>query len=973
MLRLRVSAILLVICWLSSLAPAADQVVDFVHALQEAGYGDTAVEYMQQLEKQQRIPEELKDTWDLEFYNSYEARARNAFGEKEATASKVESKKYLDKFLKEHPNHPDVAKAVLGSALAAQRRGLALLASAKINPNKEQAGNDTAEARAAFEEAKPRFQQALERFKKKLDGLKVPGKNAKKRETDEYETAVSNFIETRFQVSLTDVYIARTMADRKDPIRVKLLQGAAKEFDSIFQKNRENIYGLAAHMWNGKVEEEQGNVDKAVDIYDEVASYGPNLNELKPDAPIDPLFAELHLARLQLLLKQKKFDDFDTEAKTWLDAYKKSRKNVVQNFYQGIQLEYVKFAIVAVEKATGKNKLRYENDITTMLKDMVKIRSDYQLEALQIFKGRNKSAGQDPKTMEEALALGDNSLRTKDWADAEKMFVLALSLAPKNAPPATLTEVKGKLAFVRFNIARELYTEKKYAQSLEIAEKVAVDPDAGDVGSVSSAMSVQAAFGLYLEAHNAEKPDKEAEATHLARMNKNAETTIAKWPGKPEADDSRMLLAQAYLVMGKLDEAVKAYDGVNIKSEKYAAAKHSAGRTLWYRYVQEKQKSESDRNQEQMIADRKKGVELLLASFAAQQKAKEPGKPFPKALLDTQLLLGEIELEGNQPDKSVQYLQSLVDVLSTEKSDQFDSAVTLRVFTAAVRAYSAKNDLAKAGEVGLKMIEMGPDTPQVNNVLMEFAKLLDLERKKAVADVTTKPSAQSEKKLADTNKMLGTILSKLMERKQLSAVSLLLIAETFANIGDLDRANQQYSSLLNIIEKEPNSENGKALAKAEVRILTNQIDLKRNSGDFDGARESAKAIIAKNPNALEPRLLECRILQDKAEKSNDAADFNAAATSWAQLRAKLGTKRSPEYYEVLYNSANCLVFEAEQLKAKKKEDSAAKALLAEKMLNSVLATGAASAGPDVVAKYKELAAKAALLQGRKETPKESPK
>ncbi|HZZ72195.1 MAG TPA: hypothetical protein VFE24_08070 [Pirellulales bacterium] len=945
-----------------SRARGADRPLDFIHALQEAGYGDTAVEYMQTLEQRKEVPQDLKEVWDLEMSQSYDARAKNAFDDREATTSRAEAKKYLDKFLKENPDHPEAAKAVLNSAKEAEQTGLLLIRAAKLETNKEQAAEDLKQARAAFEDAKPRFLQALKRFEDKLRALPDPAKGTKK-EKDEYERAHYEYLEARFQVALLNVYIARTIADPKDAERIKMLHTASQEFDEIFQFHRSDVFGLASHMWQGMAEDELGNIDKALDITEEVLAYGPDPKTATPATLVDSVFAEVEYEHLQLLKKKKRDEDFYNEAKEWLEGFKKNKKNVQLNYFQGIALEFVRASLAAAETATGPGKLRLINEAQATLNEIVRTPSDFQKEAILLKRSQGKgNTNEEPKSMDEAVAVADTSLASGQWEDGIKYYQKALELAPKNADPARLAAIKAALNKARFNIARDLYTKEKFAECLVASEKIAHDADAGDVAAFASSMSVQAAFSLYL--HAATEADKDQA---LERMNQDAEYTIATWPGKPEADDARMLLGQASLVIGKgkIDEALKAFKSVNIKSEKYPLGMYFAGRTYWIRYLDEKKKPAAQRNTEQMAADRTAAVDYLNKSIDAQKKLADPAKPPAKQYLDAELLLGEILLEQGQSADAIAHLQPLVDLYVANKPEQFDATMR-RVFLSTIMAYAGQNDLTKATEVGLKLLEIGPDTKEVNLGLMEVAKMLDLELKKAQAAVITNDNGANQKKLADTKKMLSDIMGKLKDRTQLSAASLVFIADVFASLDDVDSATAQYTKLLDIIEKEPDSEIGRALIKAKARIRSQVIGLKRKKGDFAGALTEVDTLIQDNKGALEPRLEKCRILQARAEKNKNPQDFEEAVKGWNDLGDMLrrSKPRPDEYYEVLYNTANCLMLEAEKTKATDKSAAAAKALSAEKLLNSVLLTPPRSVGPDLLARYQSLANQAAVLQGR---------
>src|SRR5437868_894722 len=103
MLSFRRLAFVLSLGFFAAPLQAAEKPVEFLHALQEAGYGDVAVEYMQSLQQKAQVPADLLSTWDLEMSQSYTAGARNAFNEKEAKDLSDKASQHLAKFLKENP------------------------------------------------------------------------------------------------------------------------------------------------------------------------------------------------------------------------------------------------------------------------------------------------------------------------------------------------------------------------------------------------------------------------------------------------------------------------------------------------------------------------------------------------------------------------------------------------------------------------------------------------------------------------------------------------------------------------------------------------------------------------------------------------------------------------------------------------------------------------------------------------------
>jgi hypothetical protein len=69
-------------------------------------------------------------------------------------------------------------------------------------------------------------------------------------------------------------------------------------------------------------------------------------------------------------------------------------------------------------------------------------------------------------------------------------------------------------------------------------------------------------------------------------------------------------------------------------------------------------------------------------------------------------------------------------------------------------------------------------------------------------------------------------------------------------------------------------------------------------------------------------------------------------------------RKPPQYYEVVYNVAACLVTQAKQSNDK------SKALQAEQLLKSALVLSPNLNGPEMVSRYNELLKEATKLQGR---------
>jgi tetratricopeptide (TPR) repeat protein len=980
---------LLALVTLGSVAAGAeDSPVQFLHALQEHGYGDVAVQYMKSLEKQRdRVPE-LQDVWDLEMAKSYRAAAADAFDDNERERLMAESQRYSDKFVKEKPEHPEAAAAMAGSATFLVGRAVQLISQAKSveATDKDQRDNYMADARASLADARMTIEQSQKMFKDRL-AESAPGAKGAKKSTrremsaDAREQAEANLQEAQYQLALLDYYVAQTYPDPKGADHIAALKKAANALDAVFQRERIRPGGITevgrwAHMWSGKAWEELGDLQLAMDIYDEVLGGAPEPSETSQPTGLEPLFAQAEYFRLMLLARQSP-QKFQSEATAWLKSYSRFKQT---DGYQGVSLELAKVLATRAVKAAPSERTRLLGEAIRILNDVVKVRGQYQPEAVRLLHDyklaasdqKSDSGKVEANSFDEAVGMGDVCTTRGQWSKAVEWYALALKLVaklpPKDRDPARLDAVREASNGAQFMLARDLFNKGKLDECIEMANKLVRDDD-GKVKKSSasaaqgSAMAVRAALDLYMKAGE----DKKAAA--LENLLKQAEFTEKNWPDRPEADDSRMDRGQAKLVAGEWAEAITIFERVNPKSERYPMALYMAGKAYALRYVAERSKPDAVRNNQQMAADLAKAIERVNSGLEILKTKNDAGHPLPEYYLDMQLLLAEIRIENGQAKEAAALYQPMVDLIEAERPQTLD-ATTLRVFLGAVRAYSTLGELDKAGKVSMLLIDIGPDTLEVNAGLIEFAKLLNLECKKARGVVTELEGAKNDQeinqakvRLASMQELLGKILQKLAGRRELSLSGMMFLGETLNALGMSAEAGSEFQKVLDRAKSDKDF--AKAAEKAMPRLRVELLKSLREGGQFEEALKQVDQLIKEHPNDLDAMMEKGRILEAWAEK--DPAKFDAAAAHWGIVFSRLQPLANkpgcpPEYFDVMYNMANCLVREAE--KSKDKAVVLDRAKSAERVLKGPLVLNPTLNGPDMVAKYKVLLNKAVSLQGR---------
>jgi tetratricopeptide (TPR) repeat protein len=388
-----------------------------------------------------------------------------------------------------------------------------------------------------------------------------------------------------------------------------------------------------------------------------------------------------------------------------------------------------------------------------------------------------------------------------------------------------------------------------------------------------------------------------------------------------------------------------------------------------------------------MAANRDRAAKDIAAGVEALRKAAPPNKPMPRELLEAQLLQAEIALDAGDGKGAAVLFQPLVDAVKAEGLKTLDN-VTIRIFLGGIRAYIAINDLEKAGKVSGLLVESGPDTPAVNSVLLNFAKILSQQRRETAkaAEIEVDPTKHQAllDQVASMDDLLQKLLGNLGKRKELSthadlaAKGALWIADALTQVGQEDAAAEQIKICQQRAKEDPQW--NAIVSKGVTYLRTKLVQAQAQKGKYPEAIKQIDALIAEHDRALEPKMTKGRILQEWAQK--DPSHFKEALMHWEDLREKLERmKVKPgEFFDVTYYEAVCVENEALNLKKKGDREGAAKeALKAEKLLQSTLVRNSKletteetkkkeGQGVERRKQYKVLMDRLEILQGRQPVP-----
>jgi tetratricopeptide (TPR) repeat protein len=965
-------------------ADAAEPFLEFLHALQDRGYGALAVEYLKQISQRSDLPDEIRQTLDLELATSLQKETTETTHTKEMARAFDEAQQHLAKFLQEHPDHPQAAAAFATYGDIAAGRGKNLLQSALGTKDDERRGALMLEARGEFEKARPRYQESIKMYAALLadqpaastdedeeEGPRARGRTRRRRDPKVEQAAANRArqLAVRFKAASLDYQIART--DPAAPERKAALQAAAKEFDDIYQYRRSKRSGMVAHVWQGRALFEMGDFESALEIFDEVLAIVPDTPEEFKEESTEALelYNDVEQARLTILAKQGKTEELVAEAEDWMKKFQAVRRMAGT---EGVALELAKAQLAQAEALNGAAKRKALQGVRSALAKLAAVESPYKQEAILLRKHilPDTSDNTEIKDFDEAIALGEAAYASNDWNEAITAYTKAVELQSGSKDREAVLKA-------RLQLARALWAAGKADEALKKAEELARDKNNPDRAAAEIAM--RAALRVYQTAE-----DKASAHEHLLKL---SQFIVERWPQSVEADEARMALGKVAMMNDEFDKAIGIFEAVNALSERHPAALHLAGMAHWRVYLKEKAKPEESRNQDQMATHRAKAVEELRASLQAQRAAKGADPALPRELIETQVLLADTEKDAGNLDEASRMLDPLVDFIATQPAEPRDPLLTYALEDAVKTAVKRKNagDAAAAANA---LMDRGDDSANVNNALLGYAMLLrDVWKSPSAADATPQVAApdgagangQGPNRAAggsalssfDAKAQLQRVLKHLAGRQGLKSDALAYIGETLGELGLSDAARELYQSVLDRIGQAANL--SPADFKLRMRARAKLLSLLRAEGKYDEALEQVESLIKDARQPPHEKAFPLELMLEKGYILHDAKRYDQALGQWSALRKAMRNvpKRPAEYYDVVYRAAECLVALAEQEDGKKKEGKEKKKekyLQAKKLLHAEVVVSPELSGPEMAKKYKELQDKI-----DKEQPKEKTK
>jgi tetratricopeptide (TPR) repeat protein len=592
---------------------AEERVQDFLAALREEGFYDTALLYLDSLPDNPLTPDSFRELIPYErgitLIQAAGAERDMAAVEAKLTAARVS----LDTFLRTNPDHPKADRARF-------QFGTLLMKWAEIKVEKAQKNNDPtlkAEAAELYDQARGIFEKAREAARSEL--AEIPQEINRVEQPEQYERRQ----ELRLEYLDAWLSVAESWELKADTVpadaaeRTKYLEQAAEQYGELYDNHSAWLIGLTARMYQGRVQMKLGNYDQALTYFTEdllnLKDQPQTVRNLKLKTmllamdcwfrPPNPSYADAIARGTQLLSGRLPGEETDPD---WLELQIKVAQAHAK-FAEQLEEQDPNDRLIRDSLAAAKELARevarapseYREAARELLVDLpggmraVSQTSEVEIGTFDEALNAGLEAISDAKTAEfllesvqERLNKETNPEYRKEFAaeaagareniaisnqKAREMFELALDLANAETPLDELNQVRYSLAYIYF-------TQGDYYESAALAEFVGRrNPE-----STWAQKAAQLTLASFWKLYEATAANRDFASSHIVSI---ANYIVDTWPDAPEAADAINALIPFLIQKGELEKAKQYVDSIAEDSPQRGAAELRVGRAMWQSYV----------------------------------------------------------------------------------------------------------------------------------------------------------------------------------------------------------------------------------------------------------------------------------------------------------------------------------------------------------------------------------------------------
>jgi hypothetical protein len=854
-------------------APAVEQAWEFLEGLRGRGYFDTALTYLEEMEKSPLCPADLKEVIDYEAGVTLISASRT--GSVQVRESQLDqARNRLEKFVKEHAQHKLAADANIQLANVLVERGrikAELARGATKTPEEKKALME--EARKQYEAARKVFAEAEARY---LDEAKKLHEAKDSDQVEARDEARRNLVQARLFLAGVIYEIGKTYEPDTDEHKANLTE-SAKQYHDLYEKYGSYVAGLYARMWEGRIFKELGQTEKAVNIFKEMRT-------LPAEAPPFRMLINQSTAlalETYLLPKEKKYQDAVTMSAEW----EKNAQPQEMNDEHGLKIQYLAaVANMELAKAAEDDRTRrgFVKEARERLDFVRRFPGEYRSQAIE--KLRDELFGKTDTTPGDLIDFAD----ARDKGDfAWTAFVTTYGKLQQAKTAKEQQELNEQIAELRQQ------TLKFYRASLEFAadEEVQIDllnlirfrmtflyflgqdyyraavlgeflarKHPNSVGARKGAeIAVKCYRSLYTEAGPAD--DTGFEVGHMEGI---ANYITTRWEGAPEADEAWMMLTDTMVDENELARALECLGHISEESPRRAQAELRTGQSLWAAYVRLANKPEDLRPpQDKLDILLGKAQETLQQGIERRRKAVQDGsEKVDYALLYSVLSLAQIHVGAGRAAEAATWLDDadLGPVTFVKKDDPAAADGNFRedVYKTALRAYVGAQKLDEAEDVMKALEEVATDRKRLTQIYIKLGRELEEQLGRLENPEDRRRVSQGFQVFLDRirNRSEGNTFS-----------SLHWVAETYFGLADglaagrddlppeakgfYEDARDTYKKILDGIEDKSLAD---APAGAAMAINVRLAACLRALGDYEEALKLLKEILRENDRRVDVQI-----------------------------------------------------------------------------------------------------------------------
>jgi len=746
---------------------AADRSADFLDALRQAKWDDTAVDYLDWAEKSPSSSEALRRQIPYQRAASLTVQGRQSRNRDEQKRLLGRAAEDFQKYAESDPDGPLAADALRRSANLYAEQALAALSDAERLPESAASQRNALQtsARTSFKQAEVVAEHLLNQCKKALAALpKASALDATDEQSQRREDLRTKQVEARFLLGLISFENARTFDRDSGEFKTSLAR-AADQFGALHEEFRKAVVGASSRFYQGRCFQELGEYQKALGCYKDLTSVPAAEPEFRNWT------ARAYRRTAECLLAQGNVDEAIRSSKRWLGSSRPAERQQPEWLEVAFRLAeaYQRQIGDAPEGAKAKAA---QSEARSLLQEVASHPNEFQRQARMALasSGRSKQKTGDLKTFEEAFAAGKESFDlmaaaqsaiklardnnpdavpelqqqvTDNSAAALNALELALELANSQTPVDQLTAARYFLCW--------LYWERgRIDEAAVLGQFIASRYPQSEYAASSAQVAMAALEKIYIESRTAsDAPGAVPSSFAAGQLMSLAKLVARQWPSSSAASSAVNVLIGLALRERRLDEAEDLLS--SLPAESRSGAELRLGSALWQQYLQ----STASRGAEpsaDSTALRDKAAALLASGFAGARAISDQS---PAAAAGGLYLAQSLLTKGDAPG-AIEVLEDKQLGPLTLVDARHESAAEPRfvqeTFKAALRAYLSLTppDSQRAAEAMSRLeASTGAQDAESRQQLFRVYASLGLQLQKQLQQLTADGKTEQAKQVAE--------------------------------------------------------------------------------------------------------------------------------------------------------------------------------------------------------------------------------